>query len=195
MHDFNFLNLCSNAIWFTFKRNAILFILDWSFYINFLFIGKYTWIHHKTQLWGEMVGAVEMGHWFLKLMIWQLLQQELMILCRSWTRSATQFRKPWALFISFTLQFLPSMLPFKCLYSSACILFWSFSCNAFFFLCFVFVSCSKLIIFYFKHPSNGLVVELDNMVKLAEKCNIQVPMEVVKWVIYLCICSYSFLLT
>ncbi|XP_019445290.1 PREDICTED: mediator of RNA polymerase II transcription subunit 10b-like [Lupinus angustifolius] len=26
---------------------------------------------------------------------------------------------------------------------------------------------------------NGLVVELDNMVKLAEKCNIQVPMEVV----------------
>lgn len=40
--------------------------------------------------------------------------------------------------------------------------------------------CSKLIIFYFKHPSNGLVVELDNMVKLAEKCNIQVPMEVVK---------------
>jgi mediator of RNA polymerase II transcription subunit 10 len=31
-----------------------------------------------------------------------------------------------------------------------------------------------------KFSSNGLVAELDNMVKLAEKCNIQVPMEVVK---------------
>lgn len=30
--------------------------------------------------------------------------------------------------------------------------------------------------------SNSLVIELDNMVKLAEKCNIHVPMEVLKWV-------------
>ncbi|MBA0563980.1 hypothetical protein Golax_006533, partial [Gossypium laxum] len=29
---------------------------------------------------------------------------------------------------------------------------------------------------------NSLVTELDNMAKLSEKCNIQVPMEVLKWV-------------
>jgi mediator of RNA polymerase II transcription subunit 10 len=47
--------------------------------------------------------------------------------------------------------------------------------------CITFRQCPNLIIFFLlKFSSNGLVAELDNMVKLAEKCNIQVPMEVVK---------------
>lgn len=37
---------------------------------------------------------------------------------------------------------------------------------------------SDILIFF--SSSNGLVAELDNMMKLAENCNIEVPMEVVK---------------
>lgn len=81
----------------------------------FQFTEKHKWIHHKVHLPGEM------GRRFLKPTILQLLQQELMILCKTWTRSATPFRKPWALSISFILPSLPSMLPFKCHSFNACI--------------------------------------------------------------------------
>lgn len=33
---------------------------------------------------------------------------------------------------------------------------------------------------------NALVSELDNVAKLSDKCNIQIPMEVIKWV---CLCT------
>lgn len=43
---------------------------------------------------------------------------------------------------------------------------------------------------FFGFTRNSLVSELDSMAKLSEKCNIQVPMEVLKWVIIFSSCSF-----
>lgn len=71
-----------------------------------------------------------------------------------------------------------SQLPLlQCLYRSTSLFITIYSFVRYLLFCF-----SKNLISLGRFCSNSLVLELDNMVKLAEKCNIQVPMELLKWV-------------
>lgn len=127
--------------------------------------------------WGAAEQVVAMEWWAIKQTIQQLWQ--LTIRSRTWTRLLIQFRRLLGSYINSTLPYLPSMLPPSSLSYKDC----TFSRKPTLSILFVILGWLHFcLIRFFCVCSNSLVSELDNMVKLSEKCNIQVPMEVLKWV-------------